>query len=287
MTEVRKCLKKFYKGIIFVLLVLLYSYPWKGIPSQLYGNQGTSEANAIPQPYIYNPLIPLEVWQELEPYFLPPDHPIKMRLDRLFQKHRITLSLATFIKSGFLNAKLRKPTNVVVGKNPRFYGYVFKVYLDTQPQLCEWDNWLKRIQGANAIRKCIDQHGFDSFTVPQKWLYPLPLEPFPPLHARYNRKNFILICEDMNILTADENLKAYKKKTNPRLLWELYTILTEVGLLDSVYPDNIPFTIGGQIAFIDTEHHHHPKETIPYHKLTPYLSEEMEIYWQSLINRSN
>jgi hypothetical protein len=270
-----------------ILLMLCLSCESQGALSQVDGNQCRSEANETSHAYLYNPLVPREVWEELEPYFLPIGHPIKKRLDRFFQKDRATLSLQTFIEGGFLNAKMRKPTNIVIGRSARFKGYLFKVYLDSQPTLFEWDNWLKRIRGANAIKECIELHGFQNFTVPRKWIYPLPLEPFPTDQAPYNRKNFILIVEDMSILSWNDNLKAYKRKFTRRLLRDLHCILTEVGLLDSVYPDNIPFTKSGKIAFIDTEHHHHPQDSIPYHKLTRYFSEEMGEYWESLSRSSN
>lgn len=223
-----------------------------------------------------------DVWALLEPYLLPGDHPIKHKLDRLFQKKRVTQSLDLFEQAGFRGAEMRKPTNIVVGKHPDFSGYLFKVFLDTQPPLCDWAYWLKRIEGAQSIQACIQQHGFQHFRVPQKWIYPLPDEPSPPNTSQYHRKNFILIVEDMDILSKEENLRAFKKKMTPQILQELHTILTEEGLIGSVYPKNIPFTRQGDLAFIDTEHHH--IQPVPYHKLTHFLSSEMKRYWQTLID---
>lgn len=237
--------------------------------------------------YPYNPHVPPGIWQTLEPYFLPADHPIKSRLDILFHQGRITESLHSFKKYGFGQPNMRKPANIVVGRNPWFNGFIFKVILDCQPTLCEWENWVHRIQGARAIRECIERHGFERFTVPRKWIYPLPAEPSPSDEHQSQRKNFILIAEDMHILSRSKNLDAFKTSIDQQLLQELHYILSEVGLLDSVYPDNIPFNKNGQIAFIDTEHHHHPPETIPYQKLSRHLSEEMKIYWQSLPFVSN
>ena len=232
--------------------------------------------------YLYNPLVPKPLWQDLKPYFLPVNHPIKARLDRLFQKNRITQSEETFEKGGFGKPKMRKPGNIVIGRNPHFRDYIFKVYLDTQPLLHEWDNWVKRIEGARAIQACIKRHGFRHFSAPGKWIYPLPEEPSPPSGSPYQRKNFILIAENMNILSFHDNLKVFKNKMSPQLLKELYTILKEEGLIDSVYPDNIPFTKKGQISFIDTEHHH--LSPVPFHVLTHFLSPDMQRYWQSLID---
>jgi hypothetical protein len=234
--------------------------------------------------YLYNPFVPPDLWQQLEPYFLPADHPIKARLDRLFHKRRVTQSLQTFEKAGFDKPQKRNPTQIIIGRHPHFKDYIFKVYLDTQPPVEEWKNWVKRIEGARSIQACIQRHGFRHFTVPNKWIYPLPVEPSPPSNSRYQRKNFILIVENMHILDSKDNLKAFRKKMSKSLLEELYIILTEEGLIDSVYPDNIPFTRSGKIAFIDTEHHH--LAPVRYYKLTHFLSPEMQQYWRHLIDKN-
>jgi hypothetical protein len=224
--------------------------------------------------------VPESLWQELEPYFLPHNHPIKKKLDRFFSQKRVTLSKESFEKAGFNKVKMRKPTNIVVGKHHRFPGYLFKVFFDTQPYVAEWDNWVKRIEGARSIKECIRKHNFHDFVAPKKWIYPLPEFPAPPDDPYYIRKNFILIVEDMRILRAKDNLDAYKNKITHEQLFALFTLLTEVGLIDSVYPDNTPFTIKEKIAFIDTEHHH--LAPVPFHKLTHHLSPSMQTYWESL-----
>jgi hypothetical protein len=196
----------------------------------------------------------------------------------------VTLSPETFEKAGFGKVKMRKPTNIIVGKHYRFNGYLFKVFLDTQPDVCEWDNWVKRIEGARHIKKWINKHRIYDFTVPKKWVYPLPAYPSPPEgDPRYRRKNFILIVEDMRILKQKENLAAYRDQITHEQLEQLFKILTELGLIDSVYPDNIPFTKSGKIAFIDTEHHH--LWPVLYYKLTHHLSPLMQPYWESLQER--
>lgn len=230
--------------------------------------------------YPYNPDVSQEVWQQLEPYFLPYDHPVKKKLDRLFSKKRATATLESFRKAGFLNAKFREPTNIVVGLNSELKGFVIKAYLDSQPPLCEWENWLKRIRGAERVRNCIQAHHFKDCLVPHKWIYPLPREPKGAKSAA--RKHFILVVEEMPILKAQDNLKAFNQKMTKRLLTQLYTVIQECGLIDSVYPDNIPFTREGQIAFIDTEHS--GLSPIPFHVLSSFLSPNMQTTLQNLIN---
>lgn len=233
--------------------------------------------------YPYNPHVSPDIWMLLEPYFLPANHPIKAKLDRIFSKTRATLSVESFEAAGFGKVKLRQPTNIVIGRHRKLKGYLIKAFLDTQVPLCEWSNWLARIQGAQAIRACLKRHHYTHFKVPKKWIYPLPLDPAPPEHLAFSQKNFILVVEEMDLLDSHKNLKAYQKKITPEILDHLYIVLTEEGLLDSVYPDNLPFTTTGEMAFIDTEHYH--KWPVPYERLTRYFSSEMQRYWQQLIQQ--
>ncbi len=234
--------------------------------------------------YPYNPFVPLEIWQKLEPFFLPANHPIKAKLDRIFHSQRVTLSKETFEEAGFGKVKERKPTNIFVGNHPELKGFIIKVYLDTQPALKEWENWIDRIQGAKAIRDFIQQRGYTKlFKVPQKWIYPLPIWPSPPNNSLYNRKNFILIVEDMDILDHKDCLHAYKTEVTPEILDALFLNLKEVGLLDSTHAANVPFTKDGRMAFIDTEHHH--KWPVPYFGIKCYFSNPMQAYWQKLIDQ--
>jgi hypothetical protein len=232
--------------------------------------------------YGYNPLVPLTVWLELEPFFLPVNHPIKAKLDRIFKSTRAIQSKDNFTHAGFEETKECKVTHIVVGQHLSLKGYLIKAYLDTQPTFSEWIHWLNRIRGSQAIQKCINKYKYTQFKVPQKWIYPLPLEPSPPLDPLYIRKNFILVVEDMHILKHTDNRKAYKKITS-ELLDQLYVILTEEGLIDSVFPDNIPFTKKGSIAFVDTEHYH--EWPVKYDRLDRFLAPSMRDYWLKLTGR--
>ncbi len=233
--------------------------------------------------YPHNPNVPAEYWIQTEPYFLPKDHPIKAKLDKIFSKRRVTESTASFEKAGFGKVKLNPKGNLVLGRHRELTGFLVKAFLDEQAPCCEWYNWIQRIDGANAIRDCIKRNGFKDFVIPKKWIYPLPEKPAPDPSLGPQRKNFILIVEDMRISSNDANLKAYKSKISKKHLEQLFVIIEEVGLLDSVYPDNIPFTTKGKIAFIDTEHHHH--ELIPLQILNHFLSPSMQAYWNKLINQ--
>lgn len=233
-------------------------------------------------PYEVCPYVSTEVWETIRPYFLPENHPIRPKLDRLFTKTRVIQTPETFKKAGFKRFRPGRWSRVMASLNPDLPGYFIKAFADTELRIKnDWLKWLHRIQGAEAIRACINAHRYRSImSVPHKWIYPLPLHPSPPNSSQYLRKNFILIADDMRILEHSQNNKMYRKKVTKELMDAIYTVYQEVGLYDSVYPFNVPFCKDGRLAFIDTEFHH--RWPVPFHKLTSHFPAELQNYWQRL-----
>lgn len=223
-----------------------------------------------------------DVWAAVEPYLLPEDHPIKPILDSIFNSTDVTLSISNLKKAGFRNTTPGKYSKTIVATHPRIKNYLIKMYVDRQVGIEDWSHWKHRVQGANAIREAIEAHGYQNiFTVPHKWIYPLPSQHAPPPGTQ--RKQFVLVVEDMDILSSKDNLAKWKSRSlSKHRLDALYILLTELGLWDSVYAFNIPFTKSGKIAFIDTEFHH----GWPVHisRLKQYLSKNNRLYLQTLIN---
>lgn len=222
-------------------------------------------------------------WDFTSPYFLPEDHPAKASLDALFKNGRPTANEKALHDSGFKKVAFNEKTGVWVLKHKDLKGYVIKLYTDDWTGVCDWCMWVKRVKGANVIRDTIERHQFQSdFGVPHKWVYPLPLETYNAQAPQ--PKDFIMLVEDMDLIDKHYNLVFWKSKlVDETRLNHLWIILTEAGLLDSVYPDNIPFNSKGQIVFIDTEHYH--EWPIPYIKIATFLNKKMAGYWHGLINR--
>lgn len=232
--------------------------------------------------YPYDPFVPLEIWNELKQYFLPTHHPIKGKLDKIFAT-RVTLNREAFIEGGFEVNGPRGPGNLTVGKHRLLKGYVIKAFMDTQDP-CDWENFYRRVVGALSIRKCIRKHGYQNhFKVPRKWIYPLPQTDLILNEPEYHRKSFVIIATDMEILSNRDNAHYFKKKITPQILDELFVIITEEGLIDSIYPFNIPFNKKGQMNFVDTEHFHH--WPVKYEVMLRYLNPEMRVYWEGLIQK--
>src|SRR5262249_5541250 len=140
--------------------------------------------------------------------------------------------------------------------------------------------WMLRIQGAQAIRNCIEKNNWHAqFKVPQKWIYSLPETPAPP--RDFLAKQYILVEEDMQLVQYKENkVKWCIPAISAELLDHLFELLDELGLHDCASIDNIPFSVDGRIAFIDTQTFH--EWPVDYGKLTRYLSKEMRVYWIQL-----
>jgi hypothetical protein len=221
-------------------------------------------------------------WEKAYPYLLSDDLEIKQKLDLLFQKSRAILSSKTLKSAGFTNSEPQEFSHIVVTKHKDFPGIIFKLYLDKEERRTNeraLSFFLKRIAGALAVRRVIDENSLQAqFKVPHKWLYLLPERP----DCKRKYKDFILVEEDMDIVSKDENKKAWKTQVTETTLVGLYTILNDVGLVDCTHIDNIPFAKDGRIAFIDTEAFGF--YDVPFKRLRGKLSHAMRIAWSKLID---
>lgn len=232
------------------------------------------------QPFQKSQYIDEARWIEVQPYLLPENHPVKSKLDSIFSKSRATSSIDTFSRAGFDYMDLRKWDNVIVAWHQKLKGYIIKAYLDDQIGINDHLAFMTRINGAEAIRDAITAFGYENyFKVPKKWLYMLPDD--PPVLPGLQRKMFILVEEDMNLVSSSSNSRMWQKNSSKNFLKALFTLLQTLGLKDSVYITNIPFAKDGKVAFIDTEHHH--SWPVKFSRLAKFLNPDMQVYWWSLI----
>jgi len=224
-----------------------------------------------------------EALQLVSPYLLPHHHPVKSKLDCIFKQSRVLLSIQSMKKAGFTPVEPRKFTRLIVTSHPQLTGYILKVYLDSQrnhKDRPEYVCWAKRVEGAQLIQKIINENGWNHlFKVPKQWIYALPSKPTAP--KDFNSRNFVLVEENMGLLSARENKKMWASgKITKELLSALFAILAQVGLRDCCKIDNIPFSSDGRIAFIDTQTFN--EGIPPYRRLTSSLRKDLREYWKSL-----
>lgn len=224
-----------------------------------------------------------EVWEEARPFLLPSTHPAVSFLDGLFQKRRVTLSVDSLKKSGFINIKQQPFTKMSTAIHKDLPGLFFKIYLDAQKpykRKPEYFHWQCRIKGANLIRALVEKNGWeDSFKIPKKWMYPVPSIPAPSI--LFKGVTFILIEEDMQLLPEKKNLEMWRSsRVTKEFLDQLLTILNTIGLADCCNPKNIPFSEDGRVAFIDTQTS--MIFPVPTQRMSCYLSKEMKAYWEKI-----
>lgn len=219
-----------------------------------------------------------KAWNYLSPYLLPSNHPIKFELDQIFSKFRATSCSLTMKMAGFENLEEWKWDKVYVAKHPKLKGYLVKAYLDDHLFMND-HTLVNRIIGADILREGIQVFGYQSFfKVPHKWLYQLP--DYPESLPGLNQKNFILIVEDMNIVSKKKNIEMYRSLSEEKLL-PLFHMINSFGLVDSIYIKNIPFSRDGKIAFVDLERHH--LWPISFEKLARMLRSSVQEYWLNII----
>ncbi len=228
------------------------------------------------------PDVPQEVWDEVTPFLLPEGHPAWPKLNRIFCRSRVTQTPLHFKKAGFRRWKPGRWSRVAASGHFEIPNFFIKAYCDNEIGiLYDWKRWIHRIEGAEIIRTCIQENNLGkNFKVPRKWIYPLPKHPSPPNSPKYLRKNFVLVCQNMQILEHSDNDRKYKHDLTPDLMRGLYKILQICGLYDSVYVFNMPFCKDGKIAIIDTEYWH--RWPVPYKKLTSHFPKKLRGYWEKL-----
>ena len=216
--------------------------------------------------------------RSIEKHILPENHPGKPALDAIFLSRRATKNEATFQASGFTTLFNKSRSFIRVASHPLLPGYLLKVYLDSEQRQkrnrAGWEWLVRRCKGAGKIRKIIERHKIKYFQVPQKWLYPLPSQP----DSASLDQPFVLLVDDMDLVSRKENEAAWKSIVTREHLNELYLIVTIAGGA-SYRPDNIWLTRLGKFAFIDTEY---PTQKFDYDSISSFLSPEMRSYWGTL-----
>lgn len=256
--------------LIFIILILL------GI-QEIGAYQKKSNSN--PSIFISNKL-----WNKVQDYLIPNNHPIKKKLDHIFSQSRVIADLNSLQAAGFSFLMPQHNTQIIVARHPDLNGYILKLYLDNQNYFKdrpEHFHWMERINGVRLIRRYITKHHYENFfKTPKKWMYLLPDDPF--YSSQDLGKKFILVAEDMELFEDNVNeLMWGGPRVNKEFLYAFYKIVTDLGLRDSTKPSNCTFSIDGKASFIDTQVYE--REDVKYDILTPFLSPTMQEYWKKLI----
>lgn len=227
-----------------------------------------------------NPLIDKKMKEMIKPHLLPLDHPLKPILDTIFSGQRVVENEESIRNAGFSMIAIQRHTHIIVARHPLAPGYVYKMYRDEIPNgrknIPGWQCLVERCVNAKETKKFIKKNKLRYFSVPNKWLYILPLESTP---LEKTHQPILLIANDMEIEDEETAALIWKTNATPFLLNELY-ILFKGGYGSYNLPKNMPYSKHGTFALIDTEK---PRRKIKLNLFDQYFSEEMKEYWHRLI----
>ena len=177
--------------------------------------------------FLKNPHVPENVWKTMSPFFLPKHHPTRPKLEKIFKKNRITQTFKSIEEGGFNSSKPGPCSHTIVSRHRKIKGYILKFFADEQRGLVDWEKLRNRVLGARRAKEIIRKYGYEKFfKVPEKWIYPLPAEPSP--RGNYERKNFLLIAQDMKIFRHRLNYQRWRSgAVTKNFLNAFYKILRE------------------------------------------------------------
>lgn len=226
-----------------------------------------------------NPLLTKEMKKMIVPHLLPLDHHVMPILDQIFSEPRVLKNEQSLRNAGFSIIAIQAKSSMVVARHPLVPGFVFKIYRDSEPTgrkgMPGWECLAIRCKNAKKVKKIIDKNCLIHFTVPDKWLYLLPIT-----HSKKNHQPVILLATDMEIESRKNTKQAWKTLITPEHLDELYIILKE-GYGSCFLINNMPLTKHGTFAFVDLEK---PKRKLNMDKVGTYFSRDMRLYWHTLTN---
>lgn len=257
----------------FILICLLISTTYA--KSRVESSEFRLEKKAQQTELDQNVFFPNKMKKKIQPYLLPANHPAKAILDAIFAYNNVLQDEFSFSNAGFITKMITHGSLIHVAVHPALPDYIFKIYLNSQTlpkgEKAGWKRLVDRCEGAKNVRKLIQEKKLKHITVPDKWLYIIPTNSF-------TNQPILLIETNMNLASNDVSNAAWKKASKD-VIDELYCILSH-GYASSYIGPNIPYTLNGTFACIDTEY---PKRKIKYDYVRNFLSDDMRAYWNSLI----
>lgn len=213
---------------------------------------------------------------------LPADHPLQEQLKNLFENSDMFQSSFQLEQEGFhLIGRTRR--GFMVAGHPAIGNYLIKKFQDDTPRRQQIKNYLRRINGATALREFIQLNNLQHIVVPKKWLYCLPKRFSEP---KTGKRTYVLIVEKIDLCNGGQlrngEIAMRYASIDSDVLRELCLVVYYFRGLDSGL-QNMPFTYKNKIAFIDTEHWENNREGFLKHA-EHFLTQDRKDYALTIFN---
>jgi hypothetical protein len=192
--------------------------------------------------------------------------PTSLDLRGLFRDPDMFDSNRSWSKAGFAVEGKGDESDIMVASHPSAKGYLFKKYNKKISLKDQLENYRRRVEGAEKLRALVAAQQLTQIVVPGKHLHELP-----PEFSRKGVPSYVLVVETLALLDSSRCKQMYRQ-IDVETLRQLCVVLRTFRGLDSG-ARNVPFTTGGQIAFVDTERWDDEKK-VPLRRIREYLTDE-------------
>lgn len=197
-------------------------------------------------------------------------------LEQLFCSPSMFDSRADWLAAGFDVLDRRDDADkIMVGRHPLAPGILFKKYSSGVSRSRQYKNYARRIEGADRLRAFVTDRQLQHIVVPNKRVVELP-----PTCSRTAKPSHVLVVEEIDLTSHAETKEAYRR-IGAEVLRELCLVLFSFRGLDSI-TDNVSFTTGGKLAFIDTENWHRGSRRRYLCHIGEYLTPEARVLSEQL-----
>jgi hypothetical protein len=195
---------------------------------------------------------------------MPSADPASIDLKALFRDAAMFDSRSSWGVAGFEVFNRSNNGKIMVARHPQVAGLLFKKYTSDLSQKDQLQNFERRAEGSRQLRSFVDDQGLRRIVVPRKWILELP-------RAVSRKETSHVLVVDQIDLIGDEQTKDAYGRIDPDVLAELCAVLFRFRGMDS-NGKNLPFTAGGRIALIDTEHWDRGSSKDYLHHVGEYLA---------------
>ena len=195
----------------------------------------------------------------------------------LFRDEDMFDSRSAWSAAGFDLIARSNSGKIMVARHPSVQGLLFKKYTSDVDESAQTENFRRRLEGADELRRFVSDEQLSRIAVPRKWIVKLP-RPFSRRQTTH-----ILVVEQLALLTEDQTKAAYRN-IDAALLRELCIVLFHFRGLDSI-AKNMPFIADGRIGFVDTEHWDRSTSKSYLYRVGEFLTKEQRKLAKKILGR--